>query len=127
MPQSRTHTNLNTRHCKETGIVMMGLIFWQITKLKPRGRLQTQQKGGNRKARNTSHAAFTAVKAQADGRIYSTRERARWRNTAGTFLPQSHATGSCRQSPHRAPGTEGKVSQDGTAPSPLADDKTGIG
>lgn len=42
MPQSRMHADLNTRHCKETGIVIMGLISWQITKMKPPGTLQTQ-------------------------------------------------------------------------------------
>lgn len=43
MPQSRRHTSLHPRRCKETGMVIMGLIPQRITKPKPPGTLQTQQ------------------------------------------------------------------------------------
>lgn len=56
MPQSRMHTGLHPRHCKETGTVIMVFIPWQVTKASGHATNPTG-KGGNRKARNTSHTS----------------------------------------------------------------------
>lgn len=56
MPQSRMHTGLHPRRCKETGTVIMAFIPWQVTKASGHAANPTG-KGGNRKARNTSHAS----------------------------------------------------------------------
>lgn len=100
MPESRTHVSLHPRRCKETGMVIMGLIPWQITKPKPPGTLQTQEG-----KEETGKQEIPAM--QANWRIRS------WRKSVAT-LPHrrgcpSHAptessqgSSTCSTSMHRA-------------------------